>query len=145
MLELIRHNAKVYLATRNKGRAESAIAELLKQPNVNGTVEFVQLDLGDLRSIEAFAKDMSTRVEQIDILFNNAGVFVTEVCLSLQGWTAYRARVRATYWYQRTRNSVSYGALAPVAQGRRHSSSRISHASGVYQQPLARANWARWV
>ena len=79
VLELIRHNAKVYLAARSKGRAETAIAELLKQPNVNGTVEFVQLDLGDLRSIETFAKDMSARVKQVDLLFNNAGVAVTNV------------------------------------------------------------------
>ncbi|WFD36826.1 hypothetical protein MCUN1_003716 [Malassezia cuniculi] len=77
--ELLRHKAKVYLATRSKERGEKAIAELRKLPNVTGTVEFIQLDVGDLRSIEKFAKEMKSREKQIDVLFNNAGVMLEDV------------------------------------------------------------------
>lgn len=80
MLELLRHNAKVYLATRSKERGEKAIAELQKQSGASGAVEFIQVDVSDLRSIELFAKELSAREKQIDVLFNNAGVMLDDVC-----------------------------------------------------------------
>lgn len=76
VLEVLRHGAKVYLATRSKERADKAIAELRAQPGISGSVEFLPLDLADLRSIEAFAKEISAREQRIDVLFDNAGVMM---------------------------------------------------------------------
>lgn len=76
VLEVLRHGAKVYLATRSKERADKAIAKLKGQPGISGTVEFLPLDLADLRSIKAFAKEISAREQRIDVLFDNAGVMM---------------------------------------------------------------------
>ncbi|WFD36827.1 hypothetical protein MCUN1_003717 [Malassezia cuniculi] len=86
VLELLRHNAKVYIAARNQAKVDAAIAELKRQPGVKGHVEFVKLDLADLRSIEAFAKEFSTREKQIDILFDNAGIMENTPGKTVQGF-----------------------------------------------------------
>ncbi|WFD36825.1 hypothetical protein MCUN1_003715 [Malassezia cuniculi] len=87
--ELMRHKAKVYLATRSKSRADAAIEQLRKLPDINGSVEFVELDLGDFRSIEAFAKNFAAREKRIDVLFNNAGVACTKPTTTAQGYEAH--------------------------------------------------------
>lgn len=70
---LLRKNAKVYLAARSEVRAKEAI-EKLKQENFPGTVEFLQLDLANLKSIKAFATAFLAKETRLDMLFNSAGV-----------------------------------------------------------------------
>lgn len=79
VLQLLRHNAKVYLAARNKTKAEKAMDELKGKPGVKGILTFVQLDLSDMRSIESFAGEMKERESHIDYLFNNAGIMEMNV------------------------------------------------------------------
>lgn len=73
--------AHVILACRNEGRgrrAEELIREeLAKGPSGEvGTVEFMQLDVGDYASVRDFARAYQEKFDHVDVLINNAGVSV---------------------------------------------------------------------
>ena len=72
---LARRGARVILGCRNPARgqeAESRLRELAPQ----GKVVFEPLDLGSLKSIEAFARAVSEAERHLDVLCNNAGVMM---------------------------------------------------------------------
>ncbi|VDC04425.1 unnamed protein product [Peniophora sp. CBMAI 1063] len=72
--ELLQHNARVYLAARSEPSAQATIMEL--QEKTGKTARFLHLDLADLSSVRAAAIDFLSRERQLDVLFNNAGVFL---------------------------------------------------------------------
>jgi NAD(P)-dependent dehydrogenase (short-subunit alcohol dehydrogenase family) len=74
-LELGRAGAKTIVASRDKGRGETAIAQM-RQLAANGDFVLEQLDLADLRSIKSFAERILTTSEPIDLLINNAGLMM---------------------------------------------------------------------
>ena len=67
----MQHNAKVYLCARNKGKAQDAI-DKLKQVTGKDDIHFIKLDLGDLPSCAAAAKELAAKEPRLDILFCNA-------------------------------------------------------------------------
>jgi protochlorophyllide reductase len=68
-----RKRAQVIMACRNPDKAERARQELLSR--VPGAlVEIMLLDLGNLKSVHAFAESFNTHYERLDVLMNNAGV-----------------------------------------------------------------------
>src|SRR5258706_4631821 len=68
-----RKRAKVVMACRSIDKAERARQDLLKLvPGVS--VEIQRLDLGDLKSIRAFAESFNANYDRLDILMNNAGI-----------------------------------------------------------------------
>jgi len=71
--ELARQGAHVILACRSKDKTEAVIAEL-KRDTGNDKIEFVALDLGDLASVRACAKELLARDIPIHGLINNAGL-----------------------------------------------------------------------
>jgi len=72
--ELLLKNAKVYLAARSLSKAKEAIEKLEKETGKKSI--FLQLDLGDLNSINKAAREFLSKENKLDILFNNAGVMV---------------------------------------------------------------------
>lgn len=70
---LLKKNAKVYMASRSKQRAEEAIAKLEKE-NLPGKVVFIQLDLADINNIKGFPSRFQEYEDHLDLLFNNAGL-----------------------------------------------------------------------
>ncbi|OEU97858.1 MULTISPECIES: oxidoreductase [Streptomyces] len=71
--ELARRGARVVLACRDEergGRARDALVQEL--PEAGPRTELRRLDLGDLASVRAFAKELPD--ERVDLLVNNAGV-----------------------------------------------------------------------
>jgi NAD(P)-dependent dehydrogenase (short-subunit alcohol dehydrogenase family) len=77
--------AHVVLACRDKGRGEVAMMEIERSsPPVAPSL--VQLDLGDLRSVERFADELAEVAPRLDILVNNAGSMVLERCETEQGF-----------------------------------------------------------
>ncbi|KAI8812575.1 hypothetical protein BJ742DRAFT_24764 [Cladochytrium replicatum] len=81
---LLSKNAKVYLAARNPARAEVALQEIKKEiPNAN--VEFMQLDLGDLKQVKEAARKYVQSGEPLHILVNNAGIMMTPFELTKDG------------------------------------------------------------
>ncbi|MEV6104923.1 oxidoreductase [Streptomyces sp. NPDC051940] len=69
--ELARHGARVVLACRSEARGTEA-RDLLLAEVPGAQAELRLLDLGDLKSVRAFADDLDA--ERVDLLVNNAGV-----------------------------------------------------------------------
>lgn len=74
--ELARKGAKVILAVRNTNKGEAAAQQM------TGDVEVRQLDLQDLSSVRQFAG----RVDEVDILINNAGIMAVPYALTADGF-----------------------------------------------------------
>lgn len=78
---------KIILACRSESKALKAIDDLvngiseISYPNTPSPIkvnrdnlDFIQLDLGDLNSIDKFSKDLNNKYSKIDCLICNAGI-----------------------------------------------------------------------
>ncbi|TFK40855.1 NAD(P)-binding protein [Crucibulum laeve] len=82
---LLLHNAKVYIACRSQIKAEEAILDL--EQHTGKKALFLNLDLGDLKSIKTAAEEFLSRETELHVLFNNAGVFIPPVeLITTQGY-----------------------------------------------------------
>jgi len=66
--------AHVILASRSIDKGKAAKNEM---GNVNGSIEVMQLDLGDFASVKNFADKFKEKFEKLDVLLNNAGIMTT--------------------------------------------------------------------
>ncbi|WFD07587.1 hypothetical protein MVES1_002954 [Malassezia vespertilionis] len=74
---LLRKGAKVYIAARNEAKARNAFVALHKDGETYaGAVDYLHLDLASFRSIEQFVAEISRKESRLDLLFNNAGLFL---------------------------------------------------------------------
>jgi len=69
--------AKIYITARDKQKGQKAITAITRDVPQGQAVEVVYLDLGDLDSVRAAAKDFLAKSNQLNILINNAGKFVS--------------------------------------------------------------------
>jgi NAD(P)-dependent dehydrogenase (short-subunit alcohol dehydrogenase family) len=70
-------NATVYIGARSREKADAAIDDIKKAaPGSAGDLVFVPLDLADLSSIKASARQILSSTRKIHVLFNNAGVML---------------------------------------------------------------------
>ncbi|KAG8942570.1 hypothetical protein FRC03_003035 [Tulasnella sp. 419] len=69
---LLSKNAKVYMASRSRERAEAAIKEL--KALTGREAHFLQLDLANLDAITKAANEFKSRESQLHVLFNSGGV-----------------------------------------------------------------------
>ncbi len=76
-LEIVRQLAKagfrVFLAARDRQRGEEA-SKTLQQDGLS--VEFLQLDVADETSIDKLAKELPSQIDHLDVLVNNAGIYL---------------------------------------------------------------------
>ncbi|TDG47113.1 hypothetical protein AWZ03_006550 [Drosophila navojoa] len=84
-LELARRGATVYMACRDKQRAEEARKQIIRETN-NQNVFFLQLDLSSLASVRKFVADFKAEQNQLHILINNAGVYSVTRRLTQDGF-----------------------------------------------------------
>lgn len=85
--ELAKQGAEVVLVCRNKARGEEALAEILAASG-SKRVELMICDVGDMDSVRAFCAAWKARGEgrtKVDVLFNNAGVYLPNRVLTAQG------------------------------------------------------------
>ncbi|KJA15593.1 hypothetical protein HYPSUDRAFT_71930 [Hypholoma sublateritium FD-334 SS-4] len=83
--ELLEHNAKVYIASRNADKAVEAIKELKTETGKDAI--FLCLDLADLTSVKSAAEEFLGKEKELHILFNNAGVMFPPINqLTAQGY-----------------------------------------------------------
>lgn len=75
---LVRADAEVVLAGRNRAKGTDSVARIVAAVPGAG-ISFDILDLGNLASIEEFARRLSQRTERVDLLINNAGVMMPAV------------------------------------------------------------------
>jgi NAD(P)-dependent dehydrogenase (short-subunit alcohol dehydrogenase family) len=76
-LEIVRQLAKagfrVFLTARDRQRGEEA-SKTLQQDGMS--VEFLQLDVADETSIDKLAKELPSQIDHLDVLVNNAGIYL---------------------------------------------------------------------
>ena len=65
---LVQAGAQVHVPVRNLQKARQTLGDLFGQVTVG------QMDLADLASVAAYARELSTRISRLDILINNAGI-----------------------------------------------------------------------
>ncbi|XP_061775304.1 dehydrogenase/reductase SDR family member 13-like [Nerophis ophidion] len=74
-IDLARRGARVILACRSQQRGEEALQDVKKESG-SSQVVFMQLDLGSLKSVRSFAETFLRDEARLDILINNAGVYL---------------------------------------------------------------------
>ena len=67
--------ATIILACRDVKKTEFVVEEL-KRNTDNQNIEFIRLDLSELKSIREFAEEFKRRHQKLNILINNAGVMM---------------------------------------------------------------------
>lgn len=73
-------NAKVYVAARSEEKARRAIADIENAaPDSTGELVFLHLDLSDLETVKYAARSFLAKEQNLNVLFNNAGVMVSPV------------------------------------------------------------------
>lgn len=71
-------DAKVYLAARSASKAEALIEEIRSAvPASKGELVYLHLDLEDLTTIKASAREFLGKEDKLDVLWNNAAVMNT--------------------------------------------------------------------
>ncbi len=65
--------ARVFLASRSEAKTRPVIDEIVSETG-NSSLEFLQLDLGNLSSVRACAEQFLARDEPLHVLVNNAGL-----------------------------------------------------------------------
>jgi NAD(P)-dependent dehydrogenase (short-subunit alcohol dehydrogenase family) len=70
--ELARKGAHVIVAARSEAKGNAAVAEI-KADTGSDKVEFLQLDLASLESVEKFAEAFKAKFDNLHLLVNNAG------------------------------------------------------------------------
>jgi len=68
-------NATVVMACRNRQKAEDAMARI-RERTPDAKLEFIELDLASLASVERFAETFRASHDRLDLLINNAGVMI---------------------------------------------------------------------
>ncbi len=72
-LELARKGAQVIMACRSRDKTEAAMQDIRKAVP-DAKLDFMALDLADLKSVRSFAQTFAGRYPKLDLLINNAGV-----------------------------------------------------------------------
>ncbi|KAK5600892.1 hypothetical protein CRENBAI_007816 [Crenichthys baileyi] len=72
---LAKRGARVILACRSKQRGEAALEDIKRESGSNQVV-FMQLDLGSFKSVRNFAENFLKSEPRLDILINNAGLYM---------------------------------------------------------------------
>ncbi|KAF9559293.1 NAD-binding protein [Agrocybe pediades] len=73
---LARKGAKVYMAARSEAKALEAIRQLEAEDLWGGQVEWLRLDLSDMRQTKEAALEIFEKEKRLDILVNNAAMVV---------------------------------------------------------------------
>src|SRR3954467_12863463 len=84
-LELSRKGARVLVHGRNEKRAAQAVKELVAA-NPEAELEPVWGDFASMKEVEAMAERVRKAHSSLDVLLNNAGVFVHERRLTADGF-----------------------------------------------------------
>jgi protochlorophyllide reductase len=79
------HGATVVLTARNLEKGKAAHAAILKDAPA-ASLDLMQLDVGDLKSVQAFVSAFKTKYDRLDILLNNAGVMAIPRQLTPDGF-----------------------------------------------------------
>ena len=85
--ELARQGATVVLGCRNEGRGTAARDELRRDTG-RTDIELLLVDLASEASIRDFAQEVLSRYDRLDVLVNNAGVYLPKRQTTMDGFEA---------------------------------------------------------
>ncbi len=85
MAKRLANDYELILGCRNETKANQLLVEL-KTIAPNCKVAYYHLDLSDFRSIEAFCSRINKDYDSIDVLVNNAGVYMERYATTVQGF-----------------------------------------------------------
>jgi len=74
---LLSKNAKVYMASRNRSKADAAIAQLKEETGKEAI--FLQLDLANLAAVKKAVEEFKKQEAELDVLFNNGGIMLPPI------------------------------------------------------------------
>ncbi|KAG8903716.1 hypothetical protein FRB99_002852 [Tulasnella sp. 403] len=144
--ELLKKNAKVYMASRSKARAGGAIAELKRETGKEAS--FLQLDLASLDSVAAAANEFKSKEKALHALFDSGGVMIPPVeqttsdGYDLQFGTNVLGHAYFTLSQPRTVEGINSGTLADGPVRRKYSTAQLYAQSKlgncVFSNELAR-------
>ena len=83
-LELARRGARVILHGRNQLRCQQALDETMRKSG-NRDLGCFEADLSTMASVRRLADDLCSKYEKLDVLINNAGVFMHDRVLTEDG------------------------------------------------------------
>lgn len=83
-LELARMGATVVIVARSRERGEATQAAIRAQTG-NEAVDLILADLADLAAVRSAAETFRARYDRLDVLVNNAGIYVDKRTLSADG------------------------------------------------------------
>lgn len=84
-IRMAKEGHAVYIHGRNADKVEATIAEI-KAISGNDHVVGFTADFSDLKAVKAMAKDVVAKVDRLDVLINNAGIFKAPISLSKEGY-----------------------------------------------------------
>ena len=83
-VELARMGARLIMHGRTRHRGEEIAAQIRKETK-NDSVKYVNADLSSLSQVKKLASDISDEYKELDVLINNAGVFMRGQTFSKDG------------------------------------------------------------
>jgi NAD(P)-dependent dehydrogenase (short-subunit alcohol dehydrogenase family) len=84
-IALAKKGARVVLVARNPDKGRAALAEVQAAGGAGGQAELVVADLSSQEQVRRAAAEFRSRHDRLDVLINNAGVFVPERHTTLDG------------------------------------------------------------
>ncbi|HVP25768.1 MAG TPA: SDR family oxidoreductase [Methanomicrobiales archaeon] len=81
---LARQGHRVLVHGRDTGKGRAALAEIGKEAG-SGDLDLFTADLSTIDGIRGFATDLGERYERLDVLLNNAGVYMADRVLTKDG------------------------------------------------------------
>ncbi|KAK5991694.1 Short-chain dehydrogenase/reductase eriB [Cladobotryum mycophilum] len=86
VIQLLKHNARVYVASRSKGKFEQLLGYLEStDAHMAESMRFLELDLSDVKSCISAAKRFTELEDRLDVIIANAALSVVPNTLSIDG------------------------------------------------------------
>lgn len=84
-LQLAEMGAKVFIHGRDRQKAEKARNEIIQESGQEN-VEIIIADLQEMRNVRKMAQEVKNRVDHLDVLINNAGIYLEEYIQTPDGY-----------------------------------------------------------
>ena len=139
---LAKKGATVVMTARNLGKGEQARSDLLKnQPGAS--LDLMQLDVGDLSSVRAFADAFKAKYDRLDILLNNAGVMAIPRQLTADG---FEMQLGVNHLGHFALTGHLLAVIAKTPQARIHNVSSSANYMGTinFDDLMSQQNYSRW-
>jgi len=125
-IKLAKDGHKIYLHGRNSKKLEKVIREV-KQVSSNDFVEGFVADFSDMSEVRKMANEVKSKMQVVDVLINNAGIFKTSNPVSADG---YDVRFAVNYFAPKLLTDL----LLPLL--RKSEAGRIVNLSSAAQSPV---------